>query len=98
MCLIEIDQVMALIACAVQQRADRGNESLPLARIGATEQLAGFFHDNLSRCSARRMVSRQQQRPNCACTKPARRRDVQRGFTAAPATGGLAAWCCAVRT
>src|SRR4051812_12390079 len=43
MCLIEIDQVMALIACAVQQRADRGDESLPLARIGATEQLAGFF-------------------------------------------------------
>jgi hypothetical protein len=43
MCLIEIDQVMALIACAVQQRADLGNESLPLARIGATEQLAGLL-------------------------------------------------------
>ena len=43
MCLIEIDQVMALIACAVQQRADLGDESLPLARIGATEQLAGLF-------------------------------------------------------
>ena len=41
--LIEIDQVMALIACAVQQRADLGDESLPLARIGATEQLAGLL-------------------------------------------------------
>ena len=40
MCLIEIDQVMALIACAVQQRADLGDESRPLTRIGATEQLA----------------------------------------------------------
>jgi hypothetical protein len=53
---------------------------------------------SLSRCNARRMVSRQQRRPNCACKKPARRRSVQRGFTSAPATGGLAAWCCAART
>jgi hypothetical protein len=34
---------MALIACAVQQRADLGDESRPLARIGATEQLAGLL-------------------------------------------------------
>src|SRR4051794_20474069 len=44
------------------------------------------------------MVSRQKRRPNCACTKPTRRRSVQRGFTSAPATGGLAAWRCAART
>ena len=43
MCLIEIDQVVALIACAVQQRADRGDESPPLARIGTAQQLAGLL-------------------------------------------------------
>src|SRR4051812_22898206 len=43
------------------------------------------------------MVSRQQRRPNCACTKPTKRRSVQRGFTSAPGTGGLAAWHCAAR-
>src|SRR4051794_13357116 len=37
--LIEIDQVMALIARPIQQRADLGDESLPLLRLGATEQL-----------------------------------------------------------
>jgi len=60
--------------------------------------LRAFCHDNLSRCNARRMVSRQQQRPNCACTKPASRRSVQRGFTSAPGTGGLAAWHWPART
>ena len=39
MCLIEIDQVMALIARTIQQRVDLGNESLPLLRLGAAEQL-----------------------------------------------------------
>jgi hypothetical protein len=43
MCLIKIDQAMALIACAVQQWADLGDEGLPLVRIGAAEQLAGPF-------------------------------------------------------
>ena len=41
--LIEIDQVMALIACAVQQRADLGHESLPLVRLGTAQQLAGLL-------------------------------------------------------
>ena len=41
--LIEIDQVMALVACAVQQWADLGDEGLPLVRIGATEQFAGLL-------------------------------------------------------
>src|SRR4051812_15457824 len=41
--LIEIDQVMALIARAVQPRADLGNESLPLRRISAAEQLVGLL-------------------------------------------------------
>src|SRR4051794_41812553 len=41
--LIEIDQVMALIARAIQQRADLGNKSLPLVGIGASEQLASFL-------------------------------------------------------
>jgi hypothetical protein len=37
--LIEIDQVMALIARPIQQRADLGNESLAFLRLGAAEQL-----------------------------------------------------------
>src|SRR5690242_2643839 len=41
--LIEIDHVMTLIACTVQQRADLGDESLPLLRIGAAEQLVGLL-------------------------------------------------------
>src|SRR3954454_14198496 len=41
--LIEIDQVMALIARPIQQRADLGNKSLPLVGIGASEQLASFL-------------------------------------------------------
>src|SRR3954463_15191790 len=41
--LIEIDHVMALIARTIQQRADLGNESLPLLRISPTEQLVGLF-------------------------------------------------------
>jgi hypothetical protein len=41
--LIEIDQVVALIARTVQQRADPGSESLPLLRISLTEQLVGLF-------------------------------------------------------
>src|SRR4051794_20326435 len=41
--LIEIDHVMALIARTVQQRADLGNESLPLLRISPTEQLVGLL-------------------------------------------------------
>src|ERR1700759_3398525 len=43
MCLIEVDHVMALIARAVQQRADLRDKSLPLLRIGATEQLVGLL-------------------------------------------------------
>jgi hypothetical protein len=57
-----------------------------------------FCHDNLSRCKAARMVSRQRRRPNRSHTNPARRRNVQRGFGSAPATGGRAACRCAVRT
>src|SRR5512142_1586519 len=41
--LIEIDQVMALIACPIQQRADLVDESLALLRLGATEQLVGLL-------------------------------------------------------
>src|SRR4051794_41930113 len=41
--LIEIDQVMVLIACAIQQRADAGDKGLALLRLGATEQLAGLL-------------------------------------------------------
>src|SRR3954469_10079060 len=37
--LIEIDQVMALIARTVQQRTDLGNESLALLPLGAAEHL-----------------------------------------------------------
>jgi hypothetical protein len=37
--LIEIDQVVALIARAIQQGGDLGDESLPLLRISAAEQL-----------------------------------------------------------
>ena len=41
--LIEIDQVVVLIARAIQQGADLGNESLPLLSIGTTEQLVGLL-------------------------------------------------------
>src|SRR3954451_12755490 len=41
--LIEIDHVMALIARTIQQRADLGNESLPLLRISPTEQRVGLL-------------------------------------------------------
>jgi hypothetical protein len=41
--LVEIDQVVTLIARPIQQRADLGDESLPLLRVGAAEQLAGFL-------------------------------------------------------
>jgi hypothetical protein len=41
--LIKVDEVMALIACTIQQRADLGNESLPLLRVGAAEQLVGLL-------------------------------------------------------
>src|SRR3954447_17348366 len=41
--LIEIDHVMALIARAIQQRADLGDEGLALLRISPTEQLAGLL-------------------------------------------------------
>src|SRR4051794_2422826 len=47
--LIEIDQVMALIARAIQQRADLGNKSLPLVGIGASEQLASFLPGQVQR-------------------------------------------------
>ena len=36
--LIKIDQVMTLIACAVQQRADLADENLPLLRVGEAQQ------------------------------------------------------------
>ena len=45
--LIEIDQVMALVARAVQQRADLSNKSLPLLGLGAAEPLAGFLPGQL---------------------------------------------------
>ena len=45
--LIEIDQVVALIARPIQQRADLGDESLPLLRPGAAEQLTGLLPGQL---------------------------------------------------
>jgi hypothetical protein len=41
--LIEIDQVMALIARTIQPGADLGDESLALLRVGAAEQLVGLL-------------------------------------------------------
>jgi hypothetical protein len=60
--------------------------------------LRAFFQDRSSRCRAARMLSRQQRRPKRSCTKVARRLSVQRGGGSAPATGGAAAACWAVRT
>ena len=57
-----------------------------------------FFHDRSSRCRAARMVSRQRRTLKRSRTKLTRRRKVQRGFGFAPATGGAAACCRAVRT
>jgi hypothetical protein len=41
--LIEIDEMMALITRTVQQRADLGEESFPLLRVGEAEQLVRLF-------------------------------------------------------
>src|SRR5436309_2941275 len=41
--LVEIDQVMALIARPLQQRADLGDESLPFLRVSEAEQLVGLL-------------------------------------------------------
>jgi hypothetical protein len=41
--LIEVDHVMTLIARTIQQCADLGDESLPLLRVGAAEQLGGLL-------------------------------------------------------
>ena len=41
--LIEINEVMALIACAVQQGANPGDKGVPLRRAGAAQQLAGLL-------------------------------------------------------
>src|SRR3954451_9482920 len=75
--LIEIDHVMALIARTIQQRADLGNESLPLLRISPTEQLVGLLPrqlepvqraaDGLAAAAAAKLrlheASQTQQRP-----------------------------------
>src|SRR5689334_11340613 len=41
--VIEIDQVVALIARAIQQGADPGDESLPLLRVREAEPLVGLL-------------------------------------------------------
>ena len=41
--LIKIDQVVTLIACVVQQRADLGDKRLPFLRVGAAGQLVGLL-------------------------------------------------------
>ena len=55
------------------------------------------FQDNLRRCRAARIVSRQPTRPNRSRPRPTRRRNVQRGAGSAPTTGGVAAVRWAVR-
>ena len=55
------------------------------------------FHDRPSRCRAARTVSRQHRRPKRSRTNATRRLSVQRGAGSAPAMGGQAACCRAVR-
>ncbi len=68
------------------------------SRLARPRSFLAFFHDRSSRCRAARMVSRQQRRPNRACTLTTRRLSVQRGAGSAPATGGAAAPRWAART
>jgi hypothetical protein len=60
--------------------------------------LRAFFLDSSSRCRAARMLSRHSRRAKRSRTKLTRRLSVQRGGGSAPATGGAAAACWAVRT
>src|SRR4051812_49555484 len=50
-----------------------------------------FFHDNLRRCRAARIVSRQHLSPKRSPAQWTRRRKVQRGGGSAPLRGGVAA-------
>ena len=59
--------------------------------------LRAFFQENPSRCRAERRLSRHSTRSKRSCTKATRRLSVQRGGGSAPAMGGSAAACWAVR-
>src|SRR3954453_16104963 len=95
--LIDIDQLIAIALCAVPQRAKVLDELHPPRGIGTPNSLRAFFQENPSRCRAERMLSRHSRRSKRSCTNPTRRLSVQRGGGSAPAIGGSAAACWAVR-
>ena len=70
-----------------------------LRRTGSARpsSLRAFFHENPHRCRAQRMLSRHSRRSKRSCTNATRRLSVQRGGGSAPARGGSAAACWAVR-
>ena len=59
--------------------------------------LRAFFQENPSRCNAERMLSRHSRRSKRSWMNAPRRLSVQRGGGSAPAMGGSAAACWAVR-
>ena len=60
--------------------------------------LRAFFQENPSRCKAAQMLSRLSRQSKRSWTNAPRRLSVQRGAGSAPAIGGSAATCWAVRT
>ena len=60
--------------------------------------LRAFCQENSSRCRAQRMLARHSRRSKRSWTNAPRRLSVQRGGGSAPAIGGSAAACWAVRT
>src|SRR5215213_95955 len=106
--LIDVDQQVLVALGAGQNILELLDERLSPLRVGPAQQLLGFlpgqlasrttcFQDNLRRCRAARIVSRQHPSPNRSRTPPTRRRNVQRGAGSAPTTGGVAAVRWAVR-
>jgi hypothetical protein len=85
--LVEIDQQVPVARGTIEHRLEIVQESLALGRPSS---FLAFFQDSFRRCSAARMVSRQNRRPKRCSTQCIRRRSVQRGGGAR--SGGRACW------
>jgi hypothetical protein len=71
--------------------------SIRRAGSARPSSLRAFFQENPSRCRAARMLSRHSRRSKRSCANATKRLSVQRGGGSAPAIGGSAAACWAVR-
>src|SRR3954467_2304839 len=96
--LIDIDQLIAIALCAVPQRAKVLDELHPPRGIGTPQQLAGLLPGQSEPVQGTAdALARHSRRSKRSCTNPTRRLSVQRGGGSAPAIGGSAAACWAVR-